>query len=149
MVPPDSHGVSRVPRYSGYSLSISTFAYRIFTFYDETFQSASTSFHVRDESPTTPTAEAIGLGSSLFARRYWGNRFFFLFLRVLRCFSSPGCPHTPMDSVHDTWILTHAGCPIRKFPDQCLLTAPRNLSQLTASFIDSWRQGIHHTLLIS
>ena len=31
------------------------------------------------------------MGSSLFARRYWGNRFFFLFLWVLRCFSSPGC----------------------------------------------------------
>ena len=33
-----------------------------------------------------------GLGSSRFARRYSGNRFFFLFLRVLRCFSSPGLP---------------------------------------------------------
>ena len=32
-----------------------------------------------------------GLGSSRFARRYWGNRLFFLFLRVLRCFSSPAC----------------------------------------------------------
>ena len=31
-----------------------------------------------------------GLGSSPFARRYLGNRCFFLFLRVLRCFSSPG-----------------------------------------------------------
>ncbi len=30
-----------------------------------------------------------------------GNRCFFLFLRVLRCFSSPGSLHTPMDSVHD------------------------------------------------
>ena len=30
------------------------------------------------------------LGSSLFARRYFGNRVFFLFLRLLRCFSSPG-----------------------------------------------------------
>ena len=30
-----------------------------------------------------------GLGSSHFARRYFGNRCFFLFLRVLRCFSSP------------------------------------------------------------
>ena len=30
-----------------------------------------------------------GLGSSLFARRYWGNHSYFLFLRVLRCFSSP------------------------------------------------------------
>ena len=31
-----------------------------------------------------------GLGSFPFARRYLGNRCFFLFLRVLRCFSSPG-----------------------------------------------------------
>ena len=31
-----------------------------------------------------------GLGSFPFARRYLGNRSFFLFLRVLRCFSSPG-----------------------------------------------------------
>ena len=30
------------------------------------------------------------MGSSPFARRYLGNRFYFLFLRVLRCFSSPG-----------------------------------------------------------
>jgi hypothetical protein len=32
----------------------------------------------------------VGLGSSPFARRYWGNHSCFLFLRVLRCFSSPG-----------------------------------------------------------
>ena len=31
-----------------------------------------------------------GLGSSLFARRYWGNLVWLLFLRLLRCFSSPG-----------------------------------------------------------
>ena len=33
-----------------------------------------------------------GLGSFPFARRYSENRFFFLFLGVLRCFSSPGLP---------------------------------------------------------
>jgi hypothetical protein len=33
-----------------------------------------------------------GLGSSAFARRYLRNRFFFLFLQVLRCFSSLGYP---------------------------------------------------------
>ena len=43
----------------------------------------------------------VGLGFFPFARRYSGNRCFFLFLRVLRCFSSPGSLHTPMDSVHD------------------------------------------------
>ena len=33
-----------------------------------------------------------GLGCSPFARHYWGNHCCFLFLRVLRCFSSPGSP---------------------------------------------------------
>ena len=33
-----------------------------------------------------------GLGSSPVARHYWGNHYCFLFLRVLRCFSSPGLP---------------------------------------------------------
>ena len=38
-----------------------------------------------------PQIRRFGLGSSPFARHYLGNRFFFLFLRLLRCFSSPGC----------------------------------------------------------
>ena len=33
----------------------------------------------------------IGLGCYRFARHYYGNRFFFLFLLLLRCFSSQGC----------------------------------------------------------
>jgi hypothetical protein len=33
-----------------------------------------------------------GLGSSAFARRYLRNHCYFLFLRVLRCFSSPRSP---------------------------------------------------------
>ena len=41
--------------------------------------------------PATPISEDIGLGCFPFARRYLGNHFCFLFLRVLRCFSSPGC----------------------------------------------------------
>ncbi len=36
-------------------------------------------------------SKRIGLGCSRFARRYSGNRFCFLFLRLLRCFNSPGC----------------------------------------------------------
>ena len=34
--------------------------------------------------------ETIGLGSSPFARRYLGSRFYFPFLQLLRCFSSLG-----------------------------------------------------------
>ena len=40
--------------------------------------------------PTTPMLETIGLGSSPFARRYSGSRFYFPFLQLLRCFSSLG-----------------------------------------------------------
>ena len=39
-----------------------------------------------------------GLGCSPFARRYWGNRVCFLFLRVLRWFTSPGWLRHPMNS---------------------------------------------------
>ena len=46
----------------------------------------------------TPKDKSSGLGSFPFARRYSGNRCFFLFLRVLRCFSSPGSPRMAMDS---------------------------------------------------
>ena len=39
------------------------------------------------------------------------------------------------------------GFPIRRFPDQSLFAAPRDLSQRTTSFIASQRQGIHRTPL--
>ena len=51
-------------------------------------QKLTMDFSVRNpESITT-----LGLASFPFARRYLGNRFFFLFLRLLRCFSSAGIP---------------------------------------------------------
>ncbi len=43
------------------------------------------------QGPTTPRRKRRGLGCSRFAHRYSGNHICFLFLRVLRCFSSPGC----------------------------------------------------------
>ena len=45
----------------------------------------------------TPQNKFRGLGSFPFARRYLGHRCFFLFLRVLRCFSSPGSLPCVMD----------------------------------------------------
>ena len=42
----------------------------------------------------TPQYEYCGLGSSAFARRYLRNHCYFLFLRLLRCFSSPGSLRT-------------------------------------------------------
>ena len=44
----------------------------------------------------TPECTHSGLGSFPFARRYSGNHYCFLFLRLLRCFSSPGSLCTPI-----------------------------------------------------
>ena len=63
-----------------------------------------------------------GLGSSRFARRYFGNRLFFLFLRLLRCFTSPGLPSfTYFNSEKEYMRLSHVGYPIGKSSGQCLL----------------------------
>ena len=51
-----------------------------------------------DYTVRTPVGKPTGLGSSAFARRYLRNHFCFLFLRLLRCFSSPGSPCMTMDS---------------------------------------------------
>ena len=56
-------------------------------------------------------AARAGLGPSHFARRYSGNRCFFLFLRLLRCFSSPGSPPCVMCWRMDTWGLPPCGFP--------------------------------------
>jgi hypothetical protein len=54
-----------------------------------------------------------GLGYSPFDRHYLGNHYCFLFLRVLRCFSSPGSP--PDCSGYHAFNVM--GCPIRKPAD--------------------------------
>ena len=53
----------------------------------------------------TPVCSHTGLGSSHFARRYSGNRVFFLFLQLLRCFSSLGSLPYVMDWRMDIWGL--------------------------------------------
>ena len=113
------------------------FAYRAVTSCGGPFQTASAKpTALLRESPATPSLLARpGLGSPLFARRYWGVRFFFLFLRLLRCFSSPGAPRTLMCSVYGDEGLPPPGCPIRISADRCLLAAPRSFSQLAASFV--------------
>ncbi len=69
----------------------------------------------------------------------------FLFLGLLRCFSSPTYPRTPMYSAHADWAQPQPGFPIRKSSDQFLLPDPRRVSPVAASFIGSLPQGIHRT----
>jgi len=54
----------------------------------------------------TPACTHAGLGSSGFARRYSRYRCFFLFLSLLRCFSSGGSPPHLMDWGADPWRLS-------------------------------------------
>jgi hypothetical protein len=90
----------------------------------------------------------MGLGSSPFARRYLGNHFCFLFLGLLRCFSSPGALLYPMNSDTNACTLLQAGFPIGVSPDQGLFAATRSLSQLTTPFIGSKHLGIHRVPLL-
>ena len=78
-----------------------------------------------------------GLGCSAFARHYWRNHCYFLFLRVLRCFSSPRWL--------TAWRYDHCwpGCPIRIFTGLGLFAPYRNFSQLITSFFASESLGIH------
>jgi hypothetical protein len=91
MVPAGSHKISPVSRYSGYCYLINCYVYGIITLYDHTFQNVPLSIYY-DIAVLQPQdcLNNLGLGSSLFARHYLGNHYCFIFLRVLRCFSSPG-----------------------------------------------------------
>ena len=84
----------------------------------------------------TPVCTHSGLGSFPFARRYSGNRCFFLFLRVLRCFSSPGSLPYVMD-----WRMDDRGSPCQVSPFRnpringylLLPVAYRSLSRLSSA----------------
>ena len=65
------------------------FAYRSLTFYGATFHPLLLTSDLPHRDPTTPMDKSTGLAYSLFARHYSGNRILFLFLRILRCFTSP------------------------------------------------------------
>ena len=84
----------------------------------------------------TPVCTHTGLGSSAFARRYLRNRVFFLFLRVLRCFSSPGSPPYVMDWRMDTWGMLMWVSPFRYLRIKGYLLLPvafRSLSRLSSA----------------
>ena len=78
----------------------------------------------------------LGLASFHFARRYFGNRFFFLFLRLLRCFSSPGSLPYVMDWRMDDWSFSSRVSPFRYLRIDGYLLLPvafRSLSRLSSA----------------
>ena len=83
-----------------------------------------------------PHRQACGLGSFPFARRYLGNRCFFLFLALLRCFSSGGSPCITMDSLCSDGGSLRRVAPFRypRITGYLLLTvAFRSLSRLSSA----------------
>ena len=86
-----------------------------------------------------PCRDRGGLGCCAFARHYLRNHFCFLFLRLLRCFSSPGLPGTWYHGMRSI-----PGCPIRKSVLVRVFAPGHGLSQLVTSFVASESLGILH-----
>lgn len=101
------------------------------------FPSASTSYGQYNLVVLQPhkCRNIYGLGSFPFARHYLGNHYYFLLLRLLRCFSS-----ARSRIIQHTFSML--GCPIRKSSDQFAFANPRCLSQLITSFFASESLGI-------
>src|SRR6478735_5694485 len=106
--------------------------------------------------PQPPTCNAcrlshtLGLASSDFARHYSRNHGCFLFLLVLRCFTSPRSLYPPYIFRRESLGRTSTPSGVSPFGNpriKALLSAPRGLSQIYTSFFGSRCQGIHRLLL--
>lgn len=145
--------------------SLKFFVYRTLTVFGRLFQNLSTKLQVchslsalRSEqipscNPTAATPVSLhSNGLDMFPVRsplLRESLICFLFLGVLRWFTSPGLLPVPMNSVQDRRPLRRRGCPIRKSTGQSLLAAHRSVSPPAASFIASGCQGIHRMLLVA
>ena len=110
MVPADSDRISRVPPYSGGPPDALCLPVPDFHRLRSDFPDCSSSENAFLWELLLPRhcRNNDGLGSSPFDRHYSGNRCFFLFLGVLRCFSSPRSPS--LAGVHglQPWGLPHS-----------------------------------------
>ena len=92
------------------------------------------------------------MASSAFARHYLRNHGCFLFLWVLRCFTSPRSLQLPYVFRQRSPDITPVSFEVSLFGDpriEARLPAPRGLSQVTTSFIGSWCLGIHRLPLVA
>ena len=145
MGPAVSHRISRVLRYSGFHGALLGSRVRVFHLLWKRFPTFSASFALACVMVLLPQSclDMAGLGWSAFARHYLRNHCYFLFLRVLRCFSSP--------RLLTAWQYTvfTVGCPIRRSADRRLFAPPRGFSQLIASFVAFESLGILHAPLFT
>ena len=132
MVPPTSQRIPRVRRYFGYCRSLSHFAYMTLTFFGWLSHTIQLCFSVTYAVHNPGCITTSGLASSAFARHYSRNLGWFLFLSLLRCFSSGGSPHAPMYSVHVPWFFIMGVSPFGNLRIEAYLQLPvayRSLSR--------------------
>ena len=136
MVPAHSIKVSRVSMYSGYRLVSSPFAYGAFTLSGWLSQNHSAKL-VRSIMRSEPRNARIPVWALPFSLAATHRiTCCFLFLRLLRCFSSPGSLPYVMDWRMDDWSSSSRVSPFR-YPwimEYLLLpTAFRSLSRLSSA----------------
>ena len=148
MVPPYSHRVSRVRRYSGYSQRSLAFVYRTLTF----FGLLSHTIQLTLLLLITVRTPRIFLLSVWPAPRSLATTYGISF----DVFSSPyldvsvqAVPYIYLCIQYMLTGLHQPGCPIRKSTGQSLLSTNRGLSQIAASFVGSWCQGIPLALFVA
>ena len=147
MVPASSHKVSRVSWYSGSRCTGSAFTYGAFTLFGRPSQGSSAVLRFAC-AVLNPGAHAPRFGPFPFrSPLLWKSNSFFLFLRLLRCFSSPGSLPYTMDSCMDDGGLLRQVSPFRYLRIYGYLRLPaafRSLSRLSsalsakASTLRSW-----------
>ena len=135
--------ISRVPTYSGYRQPQHPFAYASLTLFRVAFQLSSAKVSRVLCGPLPRTYYYIRFGLFRFRSPLLSESFvYFLFLRVIRWFSSPGSPRTPMDSVYDITTLLVMSFLIRISAGQRSFATLRSFSQLVTSFFGAMYQGI-------
>ena len=128
MGPPSSHRIPRVRWYLGYRLCVFTFHLQDSHLLRLAFPRHSVTLpQSRYIGPYPIGITTYGLASSAFARHYSRNLGWFLFLSLLRCFSSGGSPRNAMDSRYVPLVLHQGGFPIRKSADIMLICSSPQL----------------------
>ena len=140
MVPADSDRIPRAPPYSGAGPDVVPLPVRgchpLRRSFPNSFRFLTT--FLWPVLQPRRVLEHDGLGSSPFARHYWGNRCFLSSPPGTKMFQFPGfAPHQLRSQAFSL-----GGCPIRTHPDHALFAGPRTFSQLTASFLACRSQGI-------
>ena len=149
MVPPASHRISRVPRYSGSGLLLSASPTGLSPSLTDLSRSFGSPIVIcrRSSTPSVRRLPVWPLPSSLATTK--GIEFSFFSSRYLDV-SLPGVPSPQtMDSSESDRSFQRPGFPIRRSLDLCLLTAPQGFSQFAASFFGNRCHGIRPVLFLA